>query len=131
MSKWIEVGKTEDIPVGQMKKVEADGVEILLANVDGEFHACGDRCGHQNVSLSTGKLEGKHVTCPLHGAVFDITTGESLEGIKLAAPEGIELPKEVVEMFSKTMEMVSKVKVEKLKTYLLKAEDGTIKVSID
>ena len=37
-------------------------------------------------SLSEGDLIGKEITCPLHGAIFDVTTGEVLEG---PAGEGV------------------------------------------
>jgi len=131
MVRIIDVGRTEDISPGQMKRIESEGVDLLLARVDGRFYACQDRCGHQNAPLSMGKLDGKRVTCPLHAAVFDITTGKNIEGIKLAAPQGVELPKEITEMFARTMQIVQKVKIQPLKTYPVKVEDGRIKILMD
>jgi nitrite reductase/ring-hydroxylating ferredoxin subunit len=97
--KWVEVGNAHDIAPGQMKPVGVEGVEVLLANVDGKIYACRDRCGHQNAPLSMGRLDGRKITCPLHGAVFDITTGQNLEGLKLANPQEMGLPKEMIEMY--------------------------------
>ena len=52
--------------------------EIMIANIDGKYYAISDRCRHSNASLSMGSLNGKVVTCPLHGAQFDVTTGRKL-----------------------------------------------------
>jgi len=131
MSTYVEAGNLRDIPPNHMRRVEAEGVELLLANVDGEIHACRDRCGHQNAPLSMGRLDGRRITCPLHAAVFDIATGENLEGVKLATPQGVELPKQVVDMFSKTMEIIAKVKIDPLKKYPVQVTDGKIRVRLE
>ena len=74
---FVEVGKVNEIPDGKMKHVEADGKEVLVANVGGKFYAISDRCGHMNALLSMGNLTGNTVTCPFHGAKFDIITGKN------------------------------------------------------
>ena len=63
-----------------MKGVEANGAPIGLCNVGGVFYAIDDAGPHRGALLSEGKLIGKEITCPLHGAIFDVTTGEVLEG---------------------------------------------------
>ncbi len=72
----IIVAKTSEIPVGEMKKFTLQGQEVLVANVAGNFYALGARCTHKNGDLSRGTLEGNVVTCPNHGAQFDVTTGK-------------------------------------------------------
>lgn len=72
----IVVAKVSDIPVGKMKKFTLQGKEVLIANVAGNFYAVAARCTHKNGDLSTGVLEGNVVTCPNHGAKFDVTTGK-------------------------------------------------------
>ena len=67
----IIVGKVSDIPAGKMQKITADGKEILVVNVDGNFYAMDDTCTHAGASLSEGTLEGAIVTCGWHGAKFD------------------------------------------------------------
>ena len=67
----IIVGKASDIPAGKMQKVTADGKEILVVNVDGNFYAMDDTCTHAGASLSEGTLEGAILTCGWHGAKFD------------------------------------------------------------
>ena len=52
--------------------------KIALFNVDGDYYAIDDTCTHRGGPLSDGDLTGKEVTCPWHGAVFDVTTGAVL-----------------------------------------------------
>ena len=72
----IIVGKASDISPGKMKKVTADGKEILVVNVDGIYCAIDDTCTHAGASLSEGILDGSVVTCGWHGAKFDCKTGK-------------------------------------------------------
>ena len=51
---------------------------ILLANIDGDIYAVEDRCTHEDFELSAGTLEGAQIECILHGAKFDLRTGEAL-----------------------------------------------------
>lgn len=53
----------------------AGGYEILLCNVQGEYHAIENRCSHQNKPLTGGRLMGSQITCPFHSATFDVRTG--------------------------------------------------------
>ncbi|MFQ6025420.1 MAG: Rieske (2Fe-2S) protein [Nitrosopumilaceae archaeon] len=72
----IMVGKTSDIPPGKMQKVTADGKQILIANVDGNFFAMDDTCTHSGASLSEGTIDGSTVTCPWHGSTWDCKSGK-------------------------------------------------------
>jgi nitrite reductase/ring-hydroxylating ferredoxin subunit len=70
------VAKTADIQAGTMKAVVAGGKKLLLANVDGAFYAMQQKCPHLGANLCRGKLQGNTVTCPLHKATFDLTSGQ-------------------------------------------------------
>jgi 3-phenylpropionate/trans-cinnamate dioxygenase ferredoxin subunit len=61
---------------------------ILVCNVDGEIYALEDKCSHQDFELSPGKLDGAEIECVLHGAKFDVRTGEAL-----CAPAYVGVPK--------------------------------------
>jgi 3-phenylpropionate/trans-cinnamate dioxygenase ferredoxin subunit len=74
---------TADIPPGKMKAVKLEGKEILLANVGGNFHAIANKCTHAHAPLSRGRLEDCVITCPLHHAKFDVTTGKNLSDAKI------------------------------------------------
>jgi 3-phenylpropionate/trans-cinnamate dioxygenase ferredoxin subunit len=82
MSKFTEVAKIEELTSGTMKKVIAEGREILLAKVGDKYYATDNRCPHMKGDLSQGKLEGTVVTCPLHGSQFDITNGQVVRWLK-------------------------------------------------
>ena len=86
MADFVKVAKTDEIVPGQGKMIEVGGKKIALFNVEGSFHAIDDSCTHRGGPLSEGSLEGNQVTCPLHGARFDVTTGEVLGP---PAPQGV------------------------------------------
>ncbi|MGH7038136.1 MAG: Rieske (2Fe-2S) protein [Stellaceae bacterium] len=77
---FVPVAKTGDLAPGQMKWVGVAGERVLLANVDGVFHAIADVCGHKRAPLSRGRLIGHIVECPLHFARYDLRTGKLLDG---------------------------------------------------
>jgi len=81
-----KVAKTSDIPVGTMKHVEVEGIEILIANVEGKFYAVGDRCSHLNAMVSKGTLNKTIVTCPRHLSTFEVTTGRAISGTRSNLP---------------------------------------------
>ena len=63
---------------GEMVSVDLDGEPILLCRIEGRYHALRDVCSHADQALSEGRLRGKTVYCPLHGARFDVRTGACL-----------------------------------------------------
>ena len=86
MAGFVKVAKTEDVVPGQGKMVEVSGKKIALFNLEGTYYAIDDTCTHKGGPLSDGELSGKEVTCPWHGAVYDVTTGEVLGP---PAPKGV------------------------------------------
>ncbi len=76
--KEYEVAKVKDIPPGESKCVDVDGDPVAIFNLDGQFYAISDTCTHAQASLSEGFVEEGIVTCPLHGAQFDIKTGKNM-----------------------------------------------------
>ena len=78
MPEFVKVAKTDEIPSGQAKLVEVNGNEIAVFNVAGSFHAIDNTCTHVGGPLCEGELNGTEVTCPWHGATFDVTSGQVL-----------------------------------------------------
>jgi nitrite reductase/ring-hydroxylating ferredoxin subunit len=78
MAGFVKVAKSDEIAPGQGKLIEVEGKRIALFNVDEHFYAIDDTCTHRGGPLSEGLLNGREVTCPWHGAVFDVTTAEVL-----------------------------------------------------
>jgi len=78
MSEFVKVAQSDEIPVGQAKLVEVNRKEIALFNVGGTYHAIDNTCTHMGGPLCEGEIDGSEVTCPWHGAVFDVTSGQVL-----------------------------------------------------
>jgi nitrite reductase (NADH) small subunit len=78
MGKFVKVATTGVLAPGEGKLVDAAGKKIALFNVDGTFYAIDETCTHRGGPLSEGMLMGTEVTCPWHGAVFDVRTGSVL-----------------------------------------------------
>jgi nitrite reductase/ring-hydroxylating ferredoxin subunit len=74
---FAKVGKVSDIANGAKKAVVVNGKKIALFNVEGKFYATADDCNHRGGPLSEGAMQGTIVTCPWHGAKFDVTNGEA------------------------------------------------------
>ncbi len=75
MAEFVKVCEASELAPGAMEEVEVNGVRVALCNVDGTFYAVRDECSHEEFPLSAGELEGRVVTCALHGAQFDVSTG--------------------------------------------------------
>jgi 3-phenylpropionate/trans-cinnamate dioxygenase ferredoxin component len=78
MPTFVTVATTDELGLGGVKQVHVDGKTLALFNVAGTYYAIDDTCSHRGGSLSQGAIAGDQVTCPRHGAVFRITTGEVL-----------------------------------------------------
>lgn len=75
----IEVAKSIDLLNGKMLSVTAGAKRVVLfRTMEGALSALDDRCSHAEVRLSSGIFEGGEVTCPAHGARFDVCTGKHL-----------------------------------------------------
>lgn len=80
---YIRVADIAELPVNKMIMVVVDGKEVLLANIDGSYYAIANKCSHLGGALAKGSLEGSIVTCPKHGARFDVKTGQAIANAKI------------------------------------------------
>jgi 3-phenylpropionate/trans-cinnamate dioxygenase ferredoxin subunit len=70
------VCKKSELTDGGVKRIEDPPIAVF--NVRGTLYAISDTCTHAEASLSEGQVDGTTVECPLHGACFDLRTGEAL-----------------------------------------------------
>ncbi len=63
---------------GKPVKIEKNGHTICVARVGNEVFAVDDTCSHSDASLSEGDVTDFKIECWLHGAEFDLRTGEAL-----------------------------------------------------
>jgi len=87
MAERVTVAKASELKPGQAKAVQVQGETIALFNIGGTYYAIEDTCTHRGGPLSEGAVEGTTVTCPWHGAQFDLTLGKVLSP---PAPEGVK-----------------------------------------
>ena len=74
---YVKVAQVSAVLQGKIFAAKLGTEAILLANIDNEFYAIQGKCPHFGADLSAGTLEGTIVTCPKHGAKFDVTNGIS------------------------------------------------------
>jgi nitrite reductase/ring-hydroxylating ferredoxin subunit len=75
MADFIEVARVDQVPPGSGRLFTVADKDVAVFNVDGNICAIADTCPHAGGSLGMGKLDGRIVTCPVHGMKFDVTTG--------------------------------------------------------
>jgi 3-phenylpropionate/trans-cinnamate dioxygenase ferredoxin subunit len=74
----VKAALLSELPEGGALGVEAGGVRIALAAVDGEVYAFADTCSHREFPLSLGEVDAgaRTITCEWHGASFCLRSGE-------------------------------------------------------
>jgi len=70
---------------GKPVAIDVDGVAVCVARIGDEVFAVEDTCTHSEASLSEGEITGTKIECWLHGAEFDLRTGEALTPPSTAA----------------------------------------------
>ncbi len=77
MSDFVAVASEGDVPVGEVRVVEASGRSLCIGHcADGTWGAIDNVCTHDGGILGEGELEDCLVECPRHGARFDLVSGE-------------------------------------------------------
>lgn len=76
---WYDVGAVTDVPRRGARRVPSPRGDIAVFRTgDGAVFALMDDCPHKGGPLSQGIVHGRSVTCPLHGRVIDLATGEGV-----------------------------------------------------
>jgi nitrite reductase/ring-hydroxylating ferredoxin subunit len=127
--KFVRAIRTDEIAPGGMKAVDLEGKEIVVCNCDGTYYAFERRCGHMNAPLDLGTLDGNYLTCPMHCAQFDVTTGEALSGPVPPDLGHDTLPPVVGAYMQNVGMLMSHVRTESVRTYRTKLEGGWVEVA--
>lgn len=76
MSEEIELGDLSGLADGELRCFDDIGRDgIVVCRAGGQLYALADNCSHADTPLSEGRLRGFGLTCPLHGASFDVRDG--------------------------------------------------------
>lgn len=77
MSERAAVGPVSELSPGSRKRLEVDGIDVIVVNCDGELLAIEDVCSHDGAPLDDGPVDcaAGTIECPRHGSLFDLRTG--------------------------------------------------------
>ncbi|MFM8502895.1 MAG: non-heme iron oxygenase ferredoxin subunit [Actinomycetota bacterium] len=70
--------KFSDLTPGKPQKLTLGDKDICVVRVNEEVFAVADICSHAEASLSEGEVSGEKIECWLHGAEFNLRTGEAM-----------------------------------------------------
>jgi len=73
---YVEVCGTDEVPAMMPRRVEIDGLGILICRHRMGFRAMGEACPHKGASMQHGVVMGGHLICPLHQYEFSLDTGQ-------------------------------------------------------
>lgn len=76
---------------GKPQKISLGDKDVCVARIGNEVFAVADICTHSEASLSEGDISNYKIECWLHGAEFDLRTGEALTPPAVEALETFEV----------------------------------------
>jgi 3-phenylpropionate/trans-cinnamate dioxygenase ferredoxin subunit len=75
---FTAVATLDELPADAKKVVTVAGVPVLLCHSDDRIFAVRNECSHAHEALDCGRMKYGWISCPVHGARFDLETGEPL-----------------------------------------------------
>lgn len=78
VKEFIRFCPMADIPPGGKKAAKINGVWVLVCRDNDRLLAVSNVCSHQIKPLVSGRVRNCTITCPVHGAKFNLETGEAL-----------------------------------------------------
>ena len=76
---------------GKPQKISLGNKDVCVARIGEEVFAVADMCTHSEASLSEGDISNYKIECWLHGAEFDLRTGEAMTPPAVEALETFEV----------------------------------------
>jgi 3-phenylpropionate/trans-cinnamate dioxygenase ferredoxin subunit len=78
MSEPIRLCSRDEVKPGEAKRFDVEGLRVCLVRIGDDFYAIGDRCSHEDYSLSEGEVfeEEREIECWKHGSTFSLVDGE-------------------------------------------------------
>jgi 3-phenylpropionate/trans-cinnamate dioxygenase ferredoxin subunit len=67
----------DDVAPGEARRFDLGAHRIAVVRIDDDWYAVGDRCTHQDVSLSEGEVHADEleIECWKHGSCFSLVDG--------------------------------------------------------
>ncbi len=78
MGEVVRLCGRDDLSSGTARRFDVGTHRIALVRIEDDFYAIGDRCSHEDYSLSEGEVlaEACEIECWKHGSMFDLRSGE-------------------------------------------------------
>ncbi len=78
MTSWVAVGPESSFEPGSASRHDVAGYRLAFVRIGDELYVIGDRCSHEDYSLSEGIVleEERELECAKHGSTFSLETGE-------------------------------------------------------
>ncbi len=97
---FLEIAPASELPPGERLYVEIEGKPIVIFNIAGQYFSIADVCSHDDGPVGEGNLDGYNITCPRHGAQFDIRTGRVVQ-----MPAVVDIPAYPVKVVDGTIQL--------------------------
>jgi len=75
---FSRAANVSEVPPGTKKAVEIAGLSILLCHANDRLFAVSNICSHANEKLECGRVSRGWISCPAHGARFELATGRAM-----------------------------------------------------
>jgi 3-phenylpropionate/trans-cinnamate dioxygenase ferredoxin component len=99
-AQYFDIIPADQLPVGERLFVELEGNSVVVFNIAGVLFALADVCSHDDGPVGEGDLEGFAITCPRHGAQFDVRSGKVLQ-----MPAVVDIPAYPIRVISGTIQL--------------------------
>jgi 3-phenylpropionate/trans-cinnamate dioxygenase ferredoxin component len=75
---FTPAAKVQDVPEEGVLPVRMGAIDLLICRHEGVLYAIENRCSHADMPLDCGRVKFGWISCPAHGARFDLESGEAL-----------------------------------------------------
>jgi 3-phenylpropionate/trans-cinnamate dioxygenase ferredoxin subunit len=75
---FVSVARVAEIAKDSSLAIELGGQTILICHSKDRFFAVANRCSHANEALACGRVRSGWISCPVHGARFELETGRAM-----------------------------------------------------
>jgi nitrite reductase/ring-hydroxylating ferredoxin subunit/uncharacterized membrane protein len=77
---WRRALDDAELPEGERRLVDLDGVAVVVGREQGRLYALANRCCHRGGPLHRGTVADGAITCPWHGSTFCVDDGSVVRG---------------------------------------------------
>lgn len=101
---FVAVATLEEVTAGTKKVVDVNGLSVILVNTNDRIFAVRNLCSHAYETLECGRVRAGWISCPVHGARFDLETGKPMN-----PPATMPIETYEVRIVDQTIEIAVKV----------------------